>query len=315
MNPSIAIVVLNWNNARDTVACLDSLAQLDYPNPWIIVVDNGSTDDSVARIRAAHSGVTLLETGANLGYAGGNNVGVKHALAAGADYVCILNNDVVVEPGFLAPLLAALDANERAGVATPMIVEMQDVHKVWSLGAEVDWTGGSVQRLYTGQPVTELVHRAPFEVSIAPGSAMLVKRRVFERTGLLDDKYFLYFEEADWCIAVRKAGFRILAVPEARVMHYVSATLGQSSPVTDYYMTRNQIHFIRRHWNGLRRSNLLTRTCLRQVAALAAFTLDTHDGQRLPHRAARFYALRDALLDRWGKMGDDVAKVCYPNRL
>lgn len=315
MNPSIAIVVLNWNNARDTMSCLDSLVQLDHPDPWIIVVDNGSDDDSADQIRAAYPGVTLLDTGANLGYAGGNNVGVKYALAAGADYVCILNNDVVVEPGFLAPLLSALDADDRAGVATPMIVEMQDVHKVWSLGAAVDWTGGSVQRLYTGQLVTELVPRAPFEVSIAPGSAMLVKRRVFEQTGLLDDKYFLYFEEADWCIAVHKAGFRILAVPQARVMHHVSATLGQASPVTDYYMTRNHIHFIKRHWSGLRRSSLLTRTCLRQVAALAAFTLDTHDGQRLPHRAARFYALRDALLDRWGEMGDDVAKVCYPNRL
>lgn len=312
MNPSIAIVVLNWNNARDTVSCLDSLAQLADPSPWVIVVDNGSSDDSIAQIRAAHPGVTLIATGANLGYAGGNNVGVKHALAAGADYVCILNNDVVVEPGFLAPLLAALQTDQAAGIATPLILDMDNAVKAWTLGARIDRRTGSVQRLHAGAQAAELIHSVPFEVDISPGSAMLVKRNVFERAGLLDEKYFLYYEEADWCIAVRKAGYKILAVAQATVFHRVSATLGQSSPVTDYYMTRNRIHFIKRHWTGWQRSRLLAGAYLRQAAAIVAFTVDSHNGQRSPNRSARFFALRDAFLDRWGIMGDDVARVCWP---
>lgn len=311
----VAIIILNWNNARDTVSCLDSLAQLDYPDPWIIVVDNGSSDDSVARIRAAYPSVTLIETGVNLGYAGGNNVGVKHALSAGANYVCILNNDVVVESGFLAPMLAAMDADDQAGVATPLIEDMHDPGVAWTLGAMIDWRNGSVQRLHTERSTAELKNLLPFQVNVAPGSAMLVNHVVFERVGLMDDKYFLYFEEVDWCIEVQKAGYKIVAVPEACVMHRVSAALGQSSPVTDYYMTRNQVHFIRRHWNGLQRAHLLLRTYLKQGAAIIAYTLDSHDGQRRPNRSARLYALRDGLLGRWGEMGDDVARVCNTQSL
>lgn len=314
-HPPVAIVVLNWNNARDTVSCLDSLARLDYPNPWVIVVDNGSTDDSVAQIQATHPNVTLIETGTNLGYAGGNNVGVKRALVAEISYVCILNNDVTVEPEFLTALLAALHSQPDVGIVTPLVAEHNAGGDcVWALGSVVDWRTASVTRQYAGSDVDPWRGRAPFEVEIASGAAMLVRREVFEQVGLIDESFFLYFEEVDWSLKVRQAGYRILAVPSSVVGHEVSATLGANSPVIDYYMLRNHLRLIGRHCGAARRGYLWSRVVLRNLLALVAFTVESHDGKRTPNRNARLLAIRDALSGRWGKMAPDVQKVCHPVR-
>ena len=267
MNP-IAVVVLNWNNPAETIACLNSLAQLRGTRPRILVVDNGSTDDSVPAIRAAFPDVEILETGANLGYAGGNNAGIRQALAAGAEAVCILNNDVIVETDFLAPLWAALQEQPGVGITTPLVGEQADDGRVWALGLAVEWRTGQVRRQHAGEPAAPWRVHAPFEVEIASGTAMLVKREVFERVGLLDESYFLYYEETDWCLRVRQAGYRVVAVPSSVVWHKVSATLGTLSPVVDYYMLRNHLRLIGGHWSGASRWWLLLTTALRGLAAV-----------------------------------------------
>ncbi len=312
--PHVALIILNWNNAPDTLACLDSVSRLDYPNYHVLAVDNGSTDDSVACIRAAYPGIELLETGENLGYAGGNNVGIRHALVREAEYLCILNNDVVVAPDFLPPLLSALRDGPQVGVATPLVAEMREPERVWALGSQVDWRTGTVRRLHAGGSVQALRQSAPFAVDAAAGAAMLVRNDVFQRVGFMDESFYLYYEETDWCLRVQRAGYRIVAVPASVVWHKVSATLGDTSPVIDYYMLRNQLRFISRHWRGGSRLRILGQTILRQLLAVAAYTVKPHGGRRLPHRTARLLALRDALLGRWGKMGADVAKICYPSR-
>lgn len=307
---TVAIVVLNWNNAQDTLACLTSLAALDYPRCKILVVDNGSTDDSVARIRDSFPQVTILETGENLGYAGGNNTGIRHALEHGADLVCILNNDVTVEPGFLAPLVSALKGRPDVGIVTPLVAEQACASRIWALGSAVNWRNAAVTRGHAGEPVASWFQHTPFEVDIASGTAMLVRAEVFQRCGLLDEEFYLYYEESDWCLRVRQAGYRVLAVPASLVRHKVSATLGTTSPVIDYYMLRNHLRFIGRHWRGPRRSCLLARVVSREIVRLAVFTMKPHDGKRIPHRDARLLALRDAGLRRWGAMGPDVARAC-----
>ncbi|MGQ9841835.1 MAG: glycosyltransferase family 2 protein [Anaerolineae bacterium] len=317
MNPSVAIIILNWNNPDDTLACLDSVAAPDYPTDSleVIVVDNGSTDDSVARIRAKFPAVTIIETGANLGYAGGNNAGIRHALAAGAEAVCILNNDVTVEPDFLAPLIAALHSQPDVGIVTPLVAERTgDGGRVWALGSAVNRRTAAVNRYCAGEPVDAWRGREPFAVEIASGAAMLIRREVFERVGLMDEDFFLYFEEVDWCLKVRQAGYRILAVPASLVWHNVSATLGTTSPVIDYYMLRNHLRLISRHWRGPRRIFLQARVVVRNLLTIAAYTAKPHGGQRIPNRDARLLALRDAALGRWGEMGPDVARICYPNQ-
>jgi len=308
----VAIIVLNWNNAPDTIECLRSLAQLDYPTYRVVVVDNGSTDDSVRAIHQQYPGVMILETQQNLGYAGGNNAGIRYALAQGAKYICILNNDVKVAPDFLTPLLAAFDEDAEVGVVTPLVAEMDEPEKVWALGQEIDWKTGMVTRIHSGEAMPSPQARVLIEVDIASGTVMLVKREVLERVGLLDETFYLYYEEVDWCLRVRRTGYRILAVPSSVVWHKVSATLGPTSPVIDYYMLRNHLHFIARHWSGAARLCLLGRTVLRNLLTIAAYTVKSHDDQRLPHRNARLLALRDAVLGRWGQMGPDVATMCYP---
>lgn len=312
MMAEVAIIVLNWNNAPDTIECLRSLAQLDHPAYRVVVVDNGSTDDSVQAIHQQYPGMMILETQQNLGYAGGNNVGIRYALAQGAKCICILNNDVKVTPDFLTTLLVALDESGEVGIVTSLITEMDEPQKVWALGQAVDWKTGIVRRIHAGEAMPSLQACAPIKVDIASGAVMLVKREVLERVGLLDETFYLYYEEADWCLRVRGAGYRILAVPSSVVWHQVSATLGQTSPVIDYYMLRNHLRFIARHWSGTTRWRLLGRTVVRNLVTIAAYTAKPHGGQRLPHRNARLLALRDAVLGRWGQMGPDVAAVCSP---
>ena len=316
MASRVAIIVLTWNQRDLILECLDSLAALDYPPDrlHIIAVDNGSTDGTAGAIRGRFPRVTVLENGENLGYAGGNNVGIRYILAQGVDYLCILNNDVTVASDFLVPLLESCQEHRDVGVVTPLVADMADPERVWALGAAVVWQRGMVTRLHEGQETSAWQAKAPFEVDIASGAAMLVKRELFERVGLLDEAFYLYFEETDWCLRVRRAGYRILAVPSSVVWHKVSATLGKTSPVIDYYMLRNHLRFIARQWTGFARLRLLGLAVLRNLLTVAAYTMKPHGGRRLPHRNVRLLALRDAALRRWGKMGLDVAAVCYPER-
>lgn len=314
MTSEVSIIVLNWNNAPDTIACLRSLQRLHgSPRHHVIVVDNGSNDGSAQTIRQTLPDVLLLETGRNLGYAGGNNYGIRYALAQGAGYFCILNNDVTVAPDFLTPMLAAFQTYEGVGITTPLIAEMAKPDQTWELGTALNRQTGIVSRLHGGEPVSALQTLAPFAVDIASGAAMLARREVFERVGLLDEGFFLYYEETDWCLAVQRAGYKILAVPSAMVWHKVSATVGQTSPLTDYYMLRNHLRLISRHWSGPARWRLLASTTLRNLLTIAAYTAKPHGGRRLPHRNARVLALRDAALQRWGQMGADVAAICFPD--
>lgn len=312
--PTVALIVLTWNQRDLTLDCLASLAALDYPADRleVVVVDNGSVDGTAEAVRAAYPGVTLLETGENLGYAGGNNVGIRYALEQGADYVLILNNDVTVAPDFLGPLLAAMGDGEDVGIVTPLLADGTEPDRVWALGARVDRRTGRVDRLHVGESVADVRARPPLEVDAASGAAMMVRASILPQVGLMDEAFYLYYEEIDWCLRVRRAGHRILAVPASLAWHRVSATLGATSPVIDYYMTRNQVRFLYRHWSAVARWRLLGRAFGRHLLTVAAYTAKSHGGQRIRSRNARLLALRDALLGRWGKMGPDVAQVCYP---
>jgi GT2 family glycosyltransferase len=306
------ILVLNWNNAPDTLECLKSLEHLNCPAD-VVVVDNGSTDDSVVLIQQQFPNRALLETRENLGYAGGNNFGIQYALDHGAKYVCILNNDVIVDPDCFAPLAIALEQDAQVGVVTPLVAEMNEPDKVWALGQEVNWQTSLVTRIHAGESAPMLRSHPPIEVDAASGTVMMIKREVFEHVGLLDESFYLYHEETDWCLRARQAGYKILAVPASLAWHAVSGTLGQTSPVVDYYMLRNHLRLIARHWTGTARLRILASTVLENLRIIAAYTAKPWGGKRLPHRNARVLALRDALLGRWGKMGTDVVAVCYPN--
>lgn len=312
--PSIAFIILNWNNPADTIACVQALQTSEIANVSrcnILVVDNGSTDDSLVQIEAACSDVQIIENRQNLGYAGGNNAAMRVALAQGVDYVCILNNDVIVMPHFLEPLLNVMEFDAQIGVATPVITLASEPDEVWAAGADIDLQTGQVQRLHAGDNAKELSKHPAYNVQIAPGAAFLVRCSTLEQVGLLDEAYFLYYEEIDWSLRVRQAGFRIVTVPQSVVLHKVSATLGQTSPVTDYYMARNRYYFVARNWHGSTRLRLFMHTFFEQIATILAYSVKKRSQARLLRRDVRLLALRDGLLGRWGEMGADVTARCF----
>jgi GT2 family glycosyltransferase len=222
-----------------------------------------------------------------------------------------MNNDVTVAPDTLARLMGVLEKRPQVGVVTPVQVYMDDPTRVFALGASVDRRTGAVSRIQADAHIDSCLDREPFYVDVAPGAAFLVRRQVLELVGFLDEAYFLYYEEADWCLRVRRAGYEIMAVPSAVIRHKVSAALGTTSPTVDYYTVRNRFRFIAQHWSGMNRVTLLLRSGLSELLAILAYTLRLKQGRRISSRNARLRALRDAALGKWGKM-DKVKPIIDP---
>ncbi len=312
--PTVAIVVLTWNQRDLTLDCLASLAKMAYPADLVqIVVDNGSSDGTAAAVHERFPDVTVLENGDNLGFAEGNNVGIRYALARGADYVMLLNNDTVVDAAMIGDLIAAAESSHEVGIVTPTIYYYDRPDYIWCAGAEIDWQTAGSRRL-RAEVIDDGRDKEPNEVGFASGCAICMKRQVIEKIGLLDPRFFIYYEETDWCFRASDAGWRTLYVPHAKLWHKVSAAMGTTSPATDYYMNRNVVLFVAKHRRGFARLALLGRVMGCNLLAALAYTVKPHHGLRLPNRNARLLAFRDAVLGRWGKMGPAVASVCYPSR-
>ena len=233
---NLVAVVLNWNGGDDTLAALASLKGVTT-----ICVDNGSTDGSDLLVEQRFPNVELMRAGANLGFAGGNNTGIRRALALGADWVLLLNNDAVAEFGLASALDGAARARPDAGLLACKVLS-EDGQTVQYSGARFNrWLG------YSGRVRT----KGPEElrdVARADGAAMAVSRAAVERAGLLDPELFAYVEDVEWSLRIRRAGFAVVFVPDARARHKGSAATGGRSSTTNlYYSTRNTIVVSERH--------------------------------------------------------------------
>ncbi len=244
---SVWIVVLNWNGRADTLSCLVSLRAIATANTKILVVDNGSTDGSVAAIRAAFPEIELIETGRNLGYAGGNNVGIERAISDGADYVLVLNNDTTCAPDLIDRLLEAAARHPRAGMFCPRILYLQDPQRVWFDNAR--WNSGKLNFGFPGKDRLESeLAAADHETDFACGAALFVRAEVIRQIGAFDARYFLVWEEADWCYRARKNGWASMVVSSAKIWHSVGASFGsEASPLRTYFSSRNQLLWLSRH--------------------------------------------------------------------
>jgi GT2 family glycosyltransferase len=313
--PAISIIVLTWNQADVTLDCLASLAQLNYPvdRLQIIVCDNGSQDNTPAIIREQYPHVVMIENGDNLGFAEGNNVGIRFALQNNADYVVLLNNDTIVDREMLNELLRVVGTDPAIGIVGPKMLYYDHPDVIWCAGNKIDWHDGDTSRLQADEH-DDSVDNAPREVDFITGCAICLRRQVIDQIGMLDPRFFIYYEETDWCVRAHSAGWRILYVPRARLLHKVSMAMGTTSPATEYYMNRNVLLFLAKNRTGLQKYTSIYRAMLRSLLAIGAYTVKSHRGQRLPRRNARWFALRDAVLRRWGKMGPDVAHAYYPKK-
>jgi GT2 family glycosyltransferase len=311
--PSVVVIVLTWNQRDLTLDCLASLAEMDYPQDalQVIVVDNGSRDGTPAAIRERFPAVTVLENGDNMGFAEGNNVGIRHALQGSSEYIMLLNNDTEVDRLMLRELLAVMQARPEAGIVGPKMLYFEPSDLIWCAGNRINWRTGDTIRLRAEQPDKEADGK-PQQVDFITACAICLRREVIEQVGFLDPRFFIYYEETDWCVRAKNRGWHILYVPAARLWHKVSAAMGATSPATDYYMNRNMLLFLAKNRSGLGRVGSMAWAAGRNLLAVAAYTAKPHGGRRIPNRDARLLALRDAVLSRWGKMGPDVARVCYP---
>lgn len=245
-SPLVTIIILNWNNWSDTLACFESCRKLTWPEFRIIIVDNNSTDGSEEIFRARCPDVAIIQAGANLGFAGGNNIGIRHALTTGADYVWLLNNDAVADPDALARLVEALQAAPAAAAAGSKIYYHDDPERIWFAGGI--WARG---RLRVRQRGAGQLDKGEYDelcpVGSVSGCSMLIRSTVIREIGLLDESYFLYWEDTDWCARAQKNGYKALFVPTSHVWHKVSATVAARSQQQYYYNTRNGLMFCMRH--------------------------------------------------------------------
>ncbi len=257
MKKKVFLIILNWNGGEMTLDCLQSLTGINQGKLKVttLVVDNGSIDNSVEKIQKRYPEVRIIRNEKNLGFAEGNNVGMRIALAEGADFVCLLNNDTRVSPDFLKQLIATAESDPKIGIVGGKIYFEKgcEFHKeryqkkdrgkvIWYAGGKMDW-----QNVYASHRGVDEVDRGQYdqteETEYVNGCLMLIKRRVLEKVGLLDGRYFLYFEENDFCQKARKAGFKLFYTPKAVIWHLNAGSSGVASSLQDYFLTRNRLLF------------------------------------------------------------------------
>ncbi len=286
----ILVVIVNYHSQPLVCACLDQLKGLRRQDLAYFVVDNSERPD-IDSIRSRHPDARLHRPGVNLGFAGGCNLGLRYAVETKCDYALLLNPDVAIDDDFIAPLVEALEGQPAAGMAGPLIFEDAAARRLWQGVGRIAWClGGPVHR--GRKPPQE---RRPMEVPFLSGCAMMVRVEALERTGLMDESYFLYFEDTDFCLRLIRCGWKVLLVPRSHLLHAQSSTIGRNSPLQVYCLSRNRIRLVRRWAGGLSATiflifNLTVKVplmavvfgiCQRRPRLMAAYLKGLVDGWRV----------------------------------
>ena len=247
MEPLVSIVTVNFNQTEVTISLLESLRKITYKNVEVFVVDNASTESPEKQIKELFPDINVIVSHTNLGFAGGNNLALRKAKGK---YVMLLNNDTVVEPYFLEPLVEVMENNENVGICASKI-------HFYSLPNTIQFAGSSplhgikIQSFALGYGELDKGQYCQSKVTpLAHGAAMLVRMGAIQKVGLMPEEYFLYYEEIDWCERFKKAGYKIMYVPSSLVHHKESLSVGKMSLTQVYYKTRNRILLARRWRSG-----------------------------------------------------------------
>jgi GT2 family glycosyltransferase len=269
MPPLVATIILNWQDPGQTLRCVAAAAAADYPNQRIIVFDNGATATSRAALAPLAGRAVLLESPVNLGYTGGNNQAIRHALKDGADYVWLLNSDALAGPAVLASLVALAEADPTVGIVTPLIRHDAPAARYEFAGARADFRACAVENTDDPAVGRQWQDRFPGRFVVV-GTAMLLRRRLIETIGLLDERMFAYAEDMDYAIRSLRAGFANRVDFAAEVFHPAKPEIRQ--PYGYYYMNRNAVLLWRKHagrLGGLRAMAAVANRALRDVERFA----------------------------------------------
>lgn len=264
------VIVLHYSGRENTIECLKSLVKSRVPQGFsftFVVVDNNSVDNLGSGIKKEFPGLVLIQNKKNLGYSGGNNVGIKYALSQGAEYVLLLNNDTIVQRDSAFELIMALREKDGDVVCPKIYFEkgfeyhkdnysQKDLGKVfWFAGAQMDWK--NVIGFHTGvDEVDRGQYDSQVEIEFITGACFLVKAEVFKNVGVFDDSFFLYYEDADLSMRIKKQNYKIIFASKSIIYHKNAGSSGSGSPLQDYYITRNRLLF------GLRYAPLRARVAL-----------------------------------------------------
>ena len=293
--PLVVSVILNTDRREDTLACLESLAKNTYSNHQAIVLDNASTDGSVQAIRNRFPNVRVIGLPVNQGYAGNNNVGIQAALEDGADWVFVLNEDTILSEDCIENLLYVAESDPQIGIVGPMIYHHDEPNIIQSAGGWLNncWEAGHIgeNEYDNGQ------YKLPRLVKWVSGCAILVRRTAIERTGMLDSRFFYYWEETEWCLRVSRAGWKILHIPEAKVWHKGVQQNYKPNPNITYYNTRNRLMTMKKHAAPLL---VWGYTWFNLSRTLLSWSLRPKWDDKADHRVAMQQGIHDFFKRRWG---------------
>jgi GT2 family glycosyltransferase len=320
--PKIAIIVLNWNGKQDTLACLESLGKLTYSNFEVLVVDNGSTDGSQAAIRQYFPNHTWIQNTENLGFAEGCNVGLRAAIQGGADLFFLLNNDTVAAADILERFLETFQTRPDAGILGAKILLFDERDTLDHLGGM--WNSRTGTFTFTGMNSLEEQWQITQELDYVCGAGMMIKKSVIEAIGYFDPRFFLIWEESDYCFRARVAGFKVLTSPQAKVWHRVSASFIGGKPHSAYYWWRNRLLWIEKNCSIREKASLYLRILIPEILHKIKIQLlkkpqlsiekllkvnnYKEKENKLTQNRAILCAFRDYLFRRFGKGPDWISK-------
>jgi GT2 family glycosyltransferase len=293
--PLVFTVILNTNRREDTLACLESLHQNTYTHHQTVVLDNASTDGSVEAISARFAEVQIINLKNNLGYAGNNNVGIQAAVAQGADWVFVLNEDTILAEDCLAELVSNAARNPKIGIAGPMVYHYDEPEVIQSAGGRL---GEFWDSEHIGQNEPD---RGQFpssrEVDWISGCALLARREMIAGIGGLDERFFYYWEETEWCLRAASAGWEIWHIPSAKLWHKGVQRNYRPSPNVTYYSTRNRLLMLQKHHAPMK---IKAHAWLQTWRTLLAWTVKPRWRDMRPHRDAMWQGMGDFLRQKWG---------------
>lgn len=245
--PKVSIILLNWNGWQDTLNCLDSLKKTTYPNYEVITVDNASSNESVEKIKAwldankPAAKNALIINSHNAGFAGGNNFGIKKAMESKPDYVLLLNNDTVVAPDFLEKLVNAAETDKKFGIVGAKMYFEAEKNRIWFGGGYFSWFGGGKHLEY------DTIDKNPNdkelkETGYMTGCCFMIRREVLEKIGLMNEDFFLYYEDTEWSLRAKEHGYKIIYAPASHIWHKISrSTKPETNKKVFYYHIRNAL--------------------------------------------------------------------------
>jgi GT2 family glycosyltransferase len=295
--PQVTAVILNTNRKDDTLVCLESLECNTYPRLAMIVLDNASTDGSVDAIRERFPKAEILPIEENKGYAGNNNIGIQAALDRGADWVLVLNEDTILDPLAVSKLVEYGETNPKAGILGPLVHHYNDPEVIQSAGGKMDQR---MNAYHLGE--NELDHgqyKEPLPVDWVSGCAIMVRRQVIEQAGLLDERFYYYWEETEWCLRARENGWQIYMVPAAKLWHKGVQIDYKPSPSVTYYYIRNHLLLQAKHHAPIMIRLVLWFALMKR---LVSWTVKPRWRDKAEHRNALVRAMLDYIRGCWGKM-------------